>query len=32
MKTAMYTLAGLMCLLTSCVDDDKDLSGINVKI
>ena len=26
MKTAMYTLAGLMCLLTSCVDDDKDLS------
>ncbi|MCM0236622.1 LruC domain-containing protein [Bacteroides fragilis] len=26
MKTAMYTLAGLMCLLASCVDDDKDLS------
>ncbi|MDA3622117.1 LruC domain-containing protein [Bacteroides sp. YC-2022] len=26
MKTAMYTLAGLMCLLTSCVEDDKDLS------
>ncbi|MCM0323572.1 LruC domain-containing protein [Bacteroides fragilis] len=25
-KTAMYTLAGLMCLLTSCVEDDKDLS------
>ncbi|MCM0236621.1 LruC domain-containing protein [Bacteroides fragilis] len=22
----MYTLAGLMCLLTSCVEDDKDLS------
>lgn len=31
MKTAMYALIGSMCLLTSCVDDDKDLSVLTVR-
>ena len=31
MKTAMYALIGSMCLLTSCVDDDKDLSVLTIR-